>query len=148
MAHFKFLLDRSVKSLAHCFPDKRVETSESVGLPDNAPDEDIVAEASTGKYLLVSANRCDFRKCVRDYVARSSKKPMGCCAVNGMILLIPNERHIQEKVLKNLEAKLLFEGKKIRYKDVHDQELLVHVESDGTPRVERLPRCRHCLPGD
>jgi hypothetical protein len=144
MAHFKFLLDRSVKSLTPCFPDKRVETTESIGLPDDAPDETIVAEASTGKFLLVAANRCDFRECVRNYVAQSSKKPMGCHAVNGMVLLIPNERHVQEKILKNLESKLFFEGRKITYKDVHDRELLVQVESDGTPRVERLPRCRHC----
>jgi hypothetical protein len=73
MAHFKFLLDRSVKSLAPCFPEKRVETTESLGLPDNAPDDLIVAEASAGKFLLVAANRSDFKDCVRNYVAQSSK---------------------------------------------------------------------------
>ena len=57
MAHFKFLLDRSVKSLTPCFPDKRVETTESIGLPEDAPDETVVAEASTGKFLLVAAIR-------------------------------------------------------------------------------------------
>jgi hypothetical protein len=66
---------------------------------------------------------------------------MGCRAVNGMILVIPNERHVQEKILKNLESRLFFEGRKIAYKDVHDRELVVQVESDGTARVERLPRC-------
>jgi hypothetical protein len=77
MAHFKFLLDRIVKSLAPCFPDKRVETTESIGLPDDAPDETVVSEASTGKFLLVAANHCDFRERVHNYVAQSSKKPMG-----------------------------------------------------------------------
>lgn len=144
MAHFKFLLDRSVKALLHCFPHKRVETTESIGLSDAAPDETIVKEASLGKFLLVTANRSDFRKAVREYVAQSSKKPMGCHAVNGMILLIPNQHHVQEKILRNRESRLCFENRKITYNDVHALELLVQVESDGSARVERLPRCRHC----
>ena len=98
MAHFKFLLDRSIKALVRCFQHKRVETTESIGLPDTASNETIVKEASLRKFLLVTANRSDFRNAVREYVAQSSKKLMGCHAVNGMILLIPNEHHIQDKI--------------------------------------------------
>ena len=46
--------------------------------------------------------------------------------------------------MRNLESRLFFEGRKITYNDVHELQLLVQVESDGSARVEHLPRCRHC----
>ena len=65
-----------------------------------------------------------------------------------MILLIPNEQHVQERVLKQLEDKLVFDGKKVTYTDVHDRDLLVQIESGGTARITRLPRCPHCTYDD
>jgi hypothetical protein len=59
-------------------------------------------------------------------------------------MLVPNEQIVQERVLKGLENRMKLEGKKVTYKDVHDRDLLVQVESDGTARVSRLPRCPHC----
>jgi hypothetical protein len=65
-----------------------------------------------------------------------------------LILLIPNEQHVQERVLKQLEDKLVFDGKKVTYTDVHDRDLLVQIESGGTARITRLPRCPHCTYDD
>jgi hypothetical protein len=144
MAHFKFILDRGVSHLAHCFPAKRVVTTGSLGLPDNAPDRDIVEIASSNGYLLIAANRCDFVPSVRAHVAKSSKKENGCCRVCGLIMLVPNEQIAQERALKGLEDRMVLDGKKVTYAEVHDRDLLVQVEHDGTPRVSRLPRCPHC----
>jgi Domain of unknown function (DUF5615) len=145
MGHFKILLDRSLSpDLQKCFPSKHVLTTESLGLPQHTPDAEIVAIASQNKYLLVAANRSDFERFAREHIATTSKKENGCARVNGLILLIPNEEIVQERVLKGLEQRLTFEGKRITYKDVHDRDLLVHVESTGVTRVEKLPRCPHC----
>ena len=144
MAHFKFMLDRGVAHLAHGFPAKRVVTTESLGLPGNLPDEDIVEIASSNKYLLVAANRCDFVPLARAQVAKSSKKERGCCRVCGLIMLAPNEQLVQERALKGLEGRMVLDGRRVTYGDVHDRDLLVQVECDGTPRIARLPRCPHC----
>lgn len=144
MAHFKYLLDRGVQHLAHCFPAKRVVTTEGLGLADNAPDEEVVELASHGEYLLIAANRRDFKSKVPAHIRKSTKKTMGCRRVCGLILLVPNEQHVQERVLKGLEERLFLEGKKITFTDVHDRDLLVQVESEGAVRVSRLPRCPHC----
>ena len=55
MAHFKFLLDRGVAHLTRCFPAKRVITTEALGLPKDAPDEEIVELVSRNGHLLVAA---------------------------------------------------------------------------------------------
>jgi hypothetical protein len=148
MAHFKFLLDRGVAYLARCFPPKRVVTTDSLGLPSNAADEEIVEIASINKYLLVAANRCDFVPAVRAHIAKSSKKESGCCRVCGLIMLVPNQQLAQERALQRLEERMLLEGKKVTYAEVHDRDLLVQVEHDGTSRISRLPRCPHCSYSD
>ncbi len=144
MAHFKFMLDRGVSHLAQCFSEKRVVTTDSLGLPPDTPDDEIVGIASASGYLLVAANRRDFARLVPAYVAKSTRKTDGCRRVSGLILLIPNERHLQERALRGLENRMILDGKKVTYTDVHDRDLLVQVESSGTPRVARLPRCPHC----
>jgi hypothetical protein len=148
MAHFKFLLDRGVSHLAHCFSEKRVVTTDSLGLPPDTPDEEIVAIASLNNYLLIAANRRDFGRLVPAHIAKSTKKTDGCHRVFGLSLLIPNEQHVQERVLKHLEERLMLDGEKLTYSDVHDRDLLVKIESDGTPRITRLPRCPHCTYDD
>ncbi len=144
MAHFKFFLDRGVSHLARCFPAKRVFTTESLGLPQDAPDDEIVAVASQNRYLLVAANRRDFARLVPEYIKQSTKKADGCRRVCGLILLIPNEQHVQERVLEGLGERMVLDGKKITYTDVHERDLEVQVEANGTARVTRLPRCPHC----
>ena len=132
MAHFKILLDRSLSpALRACFPGKQVLTTESIGLPQQASDEEIIALASVKKYLLVAANRAHFIDKAQKYVATTSKKPNGCARVCGLILLVPNEKELQERALSGLEGRLTFEQEKITYNDVHDRDLIVHVESTG-----------------
>ena len=61
-----------------------------------------------------------------------------------MILLVPNGEIAQRRALAGLDSRLTFEGKRIRFGDVHDRDLLVTVEETGRARVTRLPRCPHC----
>lgn len=144
MAHFKFLLDRGVTHLAHCFSEKRVLTTDSLGLSELTPDEEIVEIASNNGYLLIAANRRNFRRLVPAHIAKSTRKPDGCRRVAGLILLVPNEQHVQERVLSSLEDKMSLDGKKLTYKDVHDRDLLVQVESTGAAKITKLPRCPYC----
>lgn len=144
MSHFKFLLDESVKHLARRFPAKRVFTLESLALPRDAPDDDILDVASIRNCLLVVSNRRDFLPKIRAYVAKSTKKAGGCRRVPGLIVFVPNEEHAQVRLLRNLERRLKFEGRKITYKDVHDRDLLVQIEASGAVKIARLPRCPHC----
>ena len=60
MARFKFMLDRGVTHLRDCFAPKRVVSTETLGLRENLPDDEIVAYASQKGYLLVASNRRDF----------------------------------------------------------------------------------------
>jgi hypothetical protein len=148
MAHFKFMLDRGVKHLRDCFPLKRVVSTETLGLRPNLPDDEIIERAALDGHLLVASNRRDFLRDAKRYIARSSKKPHGCRRVSGMILLVPNDEITQRRVLEKLESHLKFEGKGIRYSDVHDRDLLVVVEASGKATVSRLPRCPHCIYDD
>lgn len=138
------MLDRGVSHLLDCFPPKRVVSTETLGLPSNLPDDEIVAYASEKGYLLVASNRRDFVRDVERHVAQSSKKQFGCCRVPGMLLFVPNEEITQRRVMKGLESRLKFEGKPISFNDVHDRDLLVTVEATGEAKVSRLPRCPHC----
>jgi hypothetical protein len=117
-------------------------------LPETASDDEIISEASVKKHLLVAANRKDFEWMVPAHIKQSTKKWDGCRRVCGLLLLVPNEQHAQERVLKDLEARLFLEGKKITYTDVHDRDLLVQVESGGVVKVTKLPRCPYCVYDD
>jgi hypothetical protein len=148
MAHFKFMLDRGVNHLQDCFPSKRAVSTETLGLRPTLDDDKIIEYASIRGHLLVASNRRDFLRDAKLHVAKSRKKESGCCRVPGMILLIPNDEITQRRVLEHLESRLKFEGKGIRYSDVHDRDLLVVVEASGKATVSRLPRCPHCIYDD
>jgi hypothetical protein len=126
------------------FRPKAAVSTESLGLRSNLPDDDVVAFASEYGHLLVASNRRDFVRDAAAHVAKSSKKPNGCCRVPGMILLVPNDEITQRRVLHGLQSRLVFEGKPITFADVHHEDLLVTVEATGEARVSRLPRCPHC----
>jgi hypothetical protein len=144
MSHFKFVLDQSVKHLADHFTSGHVMTLKDIGLPENASDADIVERVGDCNFTLVAANRKDFLPLVRAYIAASRKKEGGCQRFQGLVLLIPNEEHVQRRALERAKRDLVLDGGEITWKDVHDRELLVEIEASGRARVSRLPRCPHC----
>jgi uncharacterized protein with PIN domain len=144
VASFKFQIDQSVSHLARLFPKKRVATNQSLGISENASDEELVEIASFQRNLIITANRGDFEHAIKKYVARSSKKQFGCKRVPGLVLLLSNDKLAQERMLKGLESRLFLDGKKITFKHVHELDLLVRVHSTGKAVVTRLPRCPHC----
>lgn len=146
MGHFKIQLDQSVNHLEDMFPSKKVVTNETLGLPQHASDDEVVAEASAGGNLLITANRMhhDFENAIKSRVAQSSKKGNGCTRTSGLVLLFSNDELVQRRMLTRLEDRLIFEGKRINYQYVHSENLLVKVYSDGTTNISRLPKCRHC----
>jgi hypothetical protein len=144
VASFKFQIDQSVNHLAKLFPKKRVATNQSLGVSENASDEELVEIASLQRNLIITANRGDFEHAIKKYVARSSRKQYGCKRVPGLVLLLSNDKITQERMLKGLESRLFLDGKKITFKDVHELDLLVRVHSTGKAVVTRLPRCVTC----
>src|SRR5260221_6258796 len=102
MAHFKYQLDQSVNHLERMFPSKRVVTNKSLGFDESTPDEELVAYASEKGHLLITANtkNHDFENAARKLIAQSSKKENGCTRVPGLVLLLSNERIIQERILR------------------------------------------------
>jgi hypothetical protein len=146
MANYKFLLDNSVCSLAQSFPKDSTLQLADIGLPKDASDEQIIDAGS--QYIMVTTNRKHFEPQIDAYVATSSRKPNGCSRVEGLIILLANDKHIQKLSIERASKQLIFEAKAITWKEVHDRCLKVIIEASGKARVSKLPRCRHCNHGD
>lgn len=144
MATFKFFLDKNVAHLVDLFPSGQVETHKSLGLDPAMNDPQIIELANENGYVLVTNNRVDFERPINDYISQPSTKDGDCFRIDGLILLLPNEEAVQRSALKAAKAKLIYKGRKIGFKDIHDAALKVTIESGGNVRIDQLPRCKHC----
>lgn len=144
MASFKFLLDNDVRHLSACFPNKQTVQLEDVRLDRDASDEDIVAAASQLGYVIVTNNRRDFEHEVRNRVAETSSKKLGCTQVHGLVIVLPLERLKQERAIDRASKQLRFQDKLIGWKHVNELCLKVVIEESGRASVTKLPRCPHC----
>lgn len=144
MAKFKFLLDNCVRHLDAVLPPKLTVHLTDVGLEADSPDEDVVAEASQHGFIVITHNRRDFESAVKARIAETSKKRLGCTQVHGLVIVKPSDKITQERALEAAGKSLVFEGKEIGWKTVHDECLQVVIPEKGAPKVTRLPRCPHC----
>ncbi len=144
MAGQKFIFDNDVRHLAACFPGKQTIQLEEVGLSRDASDEDIVAVASEGKFIIVTNNRRDFEFEVRNKITSSSKKRFGCTQVHGLVVVLPSESLKQERALLRATRQLWFDGRLVGWKAVNELCLKVIVEESGRAKVSRLLRCPYC----
>jgi predicted nuclease of predicted toxin-antitoxin system len=144
MASFKFLLDNDVRHLSARFPNKQTVQLEDISLDRDASDEDIVAAASQLGYVIVTNNRRDFEHEVRNRVAETSSKKLGCTQVHGLVIVLPLERLKQERAIDRASKQLRFQDKPIGWKDVNELCLKVVIEESGRASVTKLPRCPHC----
>jgi hypothetical protein len=144
VANYRFLLDNDVRHLLACFPSKQVLQLEDVGLDASADDRSIVSAASSNGLIVVTNNRRDFEKAVNERISASRKKKGGCTRVDGLVVILPSDRILQERALSRAASQMAFEGRPITWKEVNEQCLKVIVEESGNVRVSRLPRCPHC----
>jgi|SRR5215472_10329438 len=144
MPNYRFLLDNDVSHLANSFPTNQVAHLSEYELVPNADDKFIVQVASENGLIIVTHNRKDFEKYVPQWIARSSKKQLGCTQVHGLIVLLPSTKYQQEQAIKRAASQLEFEGRPVTWKDVNKLCLKVVIEISGKARITKLPRCPHC----
>jgi hypothetical protein len=144
MANFRFLLDNCVRHLHSAMPPKQAVFLEEAGLSPDAPDDNVVEVASVKGLLIVTNNRRHFEQEVAARIAESSRKNDGCTQVQGLVVVVPSDAIIQERVFAAASKNLIFEGGRIGWKTVHELCLKVVIPEFGAPKVTRLPRCPHC----
>jgi hypothetical protein len=138
---YGFLFDRDVSKSASFFPAKRRWTMEQVGLPQNATDAEIVRKASDLGLTIVTANGDDFVKEFEKFLRQA--KQTECHDMSGLVIL-PNGYENQRRSLKGIEKKLRLDGHKISWAVVADKDCWVRVKKEGSPEVDRFPRCFYC----
>jgi hypothetical protein len=142
MKPFNFLIDRDVSKVATLFPAKRTSTIEDAGLPENASDSRIVEVAWELDAIIVTGNGDDFIKRMKEFSRQTKRKD--CRDLRGLVIL-PSKFEIQKRVLNNLESRLRFNGKPIRWKDVQRLNLCVSAKAVGkNPEIHQFPKCFYC----
>jgi len=141
MREYRFLIDNDSQSASVYFPEKRVVTFAQAKLNPAAPDSDVVATAREMECIIVTANGPDFEKEIKQFLQRSQRKD--CFDLFGLVV-IPNPAAIQARVLPGLADKLRFNGKRISWEDVWQENYLVSVHADGSVAVRELGRCFYC----
>ena len=142
MREYRFLIDNDSQSASAYFPEKRVVTFAQAKLNQAAPDSDVVARAREMECIIVTANGSDFEKEIKQFLQRSQGKD--CFDLFGLVV-IPNPAAIQARVLPGLADKLRFNGKRISWEDVWQENYLVSVHADGSVDVRELGRCFYCM---
>ena len=148
MASYKILLDNDVRHLESDFPAKTVRQLGDIGLSTSASDDDIIVAASERGHIIVTNNRKDYEGKVKERIAASSKKELGCTQVHGLVIVVPSDALKQTQALKKASRQLWFEGRRIGWKEVNKLCLKVVIHDDGTADVSKLPRCPHCTFAD
>ena len=144
MAKFKFVLDNDVRHLQSVLPARQTVQVEDVGLSGLSSDDEIVEVASVKNLLIVTNNRRDFQQKVFARIGESRRGEYDCTQVHGLVIVVPSDAIIQERLLAAAAKNLIFEGKRIGWKNVFEQCLKVVIEASGPPKITRLPRCQWC----
>jgi hypothetical protein len=144
MAKFKFVVDNCVRHLQSVLPARQTVQLEEIGLNALSGDDEIVEVASAQNLLIVTNNGHHFQQGVIARIAESRKGEHGCTQVNGLVIVVPSDAIVQKRVLAAAAKNLIFEGKKIGWKTVFEQCLMVVIGASGPPKITRLPRCPWC----
>jgi hypothetical protein len=142
MYGYRFLVDNDCRWVASLLP--KALGLKDVGLPENAPDEEIIEEAADRRCIIVTANGYEYRGKIKRFVAASTKKEWGCCDVWGLVV-VPNDLASQERLVSQAEQRLRFGERQIDWSDVWWESLVVRITKDNRPIVSQLPRCPGCI---
>jgi Domain of unknown function (DUF5615) len=144
MAKFKFIVDNDVRHLQSVLPPRQTVQLEEVGLDGRSDDDEIVELASQRNLLIVTNNRRHFEQKVLARISQSRDSELGCTQVQGLVIVLPSDAIVQKRVLAAASKNLIFEGKRIGWKNVVEQCLKVVIEASGRPKITRLPLCPWC----
>jgi hypothetical protein len=141
MRGHRFFLDNDVQGAARFFPERRFVSYKQAKLDSSAPDEDVIARSRGLECIIVTANGVDYEQKSRRFLRQTQKKD--CHDLFGLVV-IPNDGVAQARVLPGLDKRLRFNGKRITWNDVWQENYLVRVHSTGQVDVEALGRCFYC----
>jgi hypothetical protein len=144
MYGYRFLVDNDCRGVVSLLPSGRALSLKDVGLPENASDQDIIEEAVSRRYIIVTAVGYDFVDKVNRFVASSSRKEWGCHDAAGLVV-VPNDQASQERLIPRAEERLRLDERQIGWPDVWSESLLVRIKKDENHEVRRLDRCPICV---
>jgi hypothetical protein len=121
MAKFKFLVDNCVRHLQSVLPARQTVQLEEVGLSGLSGDDEVVEVASVENLLIVTNNSLHFQQGVIARIGESRKGEHDCTQVHGLVIVVPSDAIVQQRVLVAAAKNLIFEGKRIGWKTVFEQ---------------------------
>lgn len=121
MAKYKFLLDNDVRHLQSVLPARQTVQLEEVSLSGLSSDDEIVEAASGKNLLIVTNNKRDFQHGVVARIGQSRKGDYNCTQVHGLVIIVPSDAIIQKRVLAAATKNLIFEGRRIGWKNIFEQ---------------------------
>jgi len=133
-----FLLDRDSAHLKAVLGGKTVQ---DVGLLPKHLDEEVIQKAWERGLIIVTANQDDFIRKI--YRFQQKQQESDCHDLFGLVV-VPNKNFDAQRVLGPLKRGIRIEGKDLSRRDIHDQNLFVHVERSGRVDVKRFPMCFYC----
>ena len=137
---YGFLLDRDVSKAAPLFPKKRTKTIADIGLPQDATDAMIVKAAWERQLTIVTGNGRDFVRAFNQFLRQTTRKD--CHEMRGLVVL-PNGYEQQKRLLQHIERSLTFEGEKLTWARVADEDFYVRVKRLGV-EIRPFERCFFC----
>jgi hypothetical protein len=141
---YKFLVDNDCRGVVSLLPSGRALNLKDVGLSESSSDEEIIEEAVSRRYIIMTANGQDFVDKVNRFVASSTRKEWGCHDASGLVV-VPNDHASQERLIPWAEERLRLHKRQITWPDVWSESLLVRIKKDENHEVRQLPRCPTCV---
>lgn len=141
MTGYRFLFDCNVTKIAAAFPKKRRVGLSNLRLPNNASDARIVEAACEHSLVIVTANGDDFVREIKKFQKLKARKV--CRELRGLII-VPGHFEDQKRAVARAEERLRWGSRAIRWFDVWDKNLCVHLTTEGAPSVTRFPVCFYC----
>jgi len=114
-----------------------------VGLQETAGDEQIAEAASNREAIIVTENKKDFTRIMRERASRSGGPKLDCRDGRGVLRVSNGARHID---LLDIARRMKLNGILVDWEDVGDYNLCVNVGRDPrTVSSTPMARCATCL---
>jgi len=140
MTGYKFIFDNNCEKAATFFPKRRIITLKQARLNPKCTDRKIVEIASENQWIIVTVNGDDFISEINRYLKQTKKSE--CHDLSGLVIL-PSDHEVQRHAMRNIENKLMLDGKHIGWKEVWKLDCCVRI-TKGVVRITRFDRCFYC----
>ena len=140
-----FLPDEDSFGLGKSIRDHAVLSYRDVGLARGASDRKVEEHARAHRAIVLSKNRRDFRRVMRDVADSSTRgdcKAMRCKEGGGLVTVDPRLKVFN---FYRVTRALKLGQRSIDWEDVYLLNLRVHIAADESVTVTLLPRCERCL---